>query len=134
MAQTVNRRPFTAEGRVRSRISPCGICDERSGTGTSISPSTSAFAYQFDYTGAPLHRKMKETYHLHTGLRSKPQGCVASVASAAEPFTTNKNFPCYLTTPTKCIAVLYIILQLNITTLTCFDPLRAIFMECTPLR
>jgi hypothetical protein len=33
MAQAVSRRPLTAEARVRSRASPCGICGGQSGTG-----------------------------------------------------------------------------------------------------
>jgi hypothetical protein len=38
MAQAVSRRPPTAETRVRFRVSPCGICDGQSGTGTGFSP------------------------------------------------------------------------------------------------
>jgi hypothetical protein len=33
MAQAVNRWPLTAEARVRTQVSPCGICDGQSGTG-----------------------------------------------------------------------------------------------------
>jgi hypothetical protein len=65
MAQAVSRRSLTAEGWVRSRVSPCGICDGQSGTGTSFSPSTSVFPRQFHSTGAPLHGKTKKTNHLH---------------------------------------------------------------------
>ena len=32
MAQALSRRPLTAEARVRSRVSPCGICGGQSGT------------------------------------------------------------------------------------------------------
>jgi hypothetical protein len=39
MAQAVSRRPLIAEARVRSRVSPCGVCGEQSGTGTGFSPS-----------------------------------------------------------------------------------------------
>jgi hypothetical protein len=43
MTQAVSRRPLTAEARVRSRVSPCGICGRQSGTGEDFSPSTSVF-------------------------------------------------------------------------------------------
>jgi hypothetical protein len=43
MAQEVSRRPLTAKARVRSRVSPCGICGGQSGIGTGFSPSTSVF-------------------------------------------------------------------------------------------
>jgi hypothetical protein len=38
MAQAVSHRPFTAEARVRSRLSPCEVCGGQSGTGTDFSP------------------------------------------------------------------------------------------------
>jgi hypothetical protein len=46
--------PLTAEARVRSRVSPCGICGGQSGTGTGFSPITLVFPYQFHSTSAPL--------------------------------------------------------------------------------
>jgi hypothetical protein len=90
MAQAVSRRPLTAEARIRSRASPCGICGGQNGTGTGFSPSTSVFPCQFLSTGAPLYGKTKKLIIFITGLHSKPQGCGASVASAAGPFTTKK--------------------------------------------
>jgi hypothetical protein len=54
MARAVSRRPLTAEARVRSRVSPCGICSGQSGTGAGFVPSTSVFRCQFHSTGAPL--------------------------------------------------------------------------------
>jgi hypothetical protein len=43
MAQVVSRRPLTAEARVRSWVSSCGICGGKNGTGTGFCPSTSVF-------------------------------------------------------------------------------------------
>jgi hypothetical protein len=76
MAQAVSRRPFTAETRVRSRVSSCGICSGQSGTGTGFSPSTSVFPCELHSTGAPLLGKTKKLIFI-TGLHNKPQGCGA---------------------------------------------------------
>jgi hypothetical protein len=86
MAQAVSYRPFTVQARVRSQVSPFGICGGRIGTGTGFSPSTLVFLCQFHSTGAPLHGKMKKLLIFVTGLHNKPKCCGASVASAAEPF------------------------------------------------
>jgi hypothetical protein len=91
MVQAVSRRPLTAEARVRSRVSPCEICGGQSGTGTGFSPSTSVFPCHFHFTGPQLLGKMKKKLIIFiTGLHNKPQGCGASVASAAGPVTTRK--------------------------------------------
>jgi hypothetical protein len=86
MVQAVSRQPLTAEARVRSRVSSRGICGGQSGTWTGLSPSTSVFPYQFYPTGAPLLGKMKNLIIFITGLHNKPQGCGATVASAAGSF------------------------------------------------
>ena len=89
MAQAVSRRPLTAEALVRSRVSTFVICGGQSGTGAGLSPSASVFPCQFHSTGASLLGKPKETLIVFIrGLHNKPQGCGASVASAAGPFTT----------------------------------------------
>jgi hypothetical protein len=76
MAQAVSRRPLTAEARVRSRVSPRGICGGQSGTGTGLFPSTSVFPCQFHSTGVPLLVKIKKLiiflFIFITGLHNKP--------------------------------------------------------------
>jgi hypothetical protein len=56
-----------------------------------FSPSTSVFPSQFRSTGALLQGKTKKKpIFFITGLHIKPQGCGASVASAAGPFKKNR--------------------------------------------
>jgi hypothetical protein len=83
VTQAVSRRLLTAEAQVQYLVSPSGICGGQSGTGTGFSPSTSVFPCQFNSTGAPL------LMIFITRLHNKPQGCGASVASAAGPATTH---------------------------------------------
>jgi hypothetical protein len=94
MAQAVSCRLLTAEARVRFRVVLYDIFIAQIDTGTGFSPCTSVFPSQFHPTGAPLFVKMKKLiiflFIFITGLHNKPQGCGASVASAAGPFT-NKN-------------------------------------------
>jgi hypothetical protein len=78
MAPAVSRQPLTAEARVRSRVSLCGICGGQSGTWTGFSPSTSVFPFQFHSTGAPLQGKMKK-------LSSSSQGCSIRLKAAVRP-------------------------------------------------
>jgi hypothetical protein len=65
MAQAVSHRPLNAEARVRSLVSPCGICGGQSGTRTGFSPSTSVFPYQFHSNGASSHGKTETITQLH---------------------------------------------------------------------
>jgi hypothetical protein len=92
MAQTVSCRPLTAEARFQSRFSPCWICGAQSGIWTKFSPSNSVFPCKFKYNGAPLHGKTKKLIIFITGIHNTPQGCGASVQSAAGPFTTKEKY------------------------------------------
>jgi hypothetical protein len=60
MAQAVSRRPPTAEARVRSWFSQCGICGGQSGTGTGFSPEYFGFSLSVSFHRAPLLGKMKK--------------------------------------------------------------------------
>jgi hypothetical protein len=76
MAQAVSGRPPTAEARVRSRVSPCGIYGGQSDIGTGLSPSTSVFSCQFHSPCAPLRGKVKKLmifpFIFITGFHNKP--------------------------------------------------------------
>jgi hypothetical protein len=67
-----------------------GFVVNKVGLGQVFSPSISVFPCQFHYTGAPLQGKTKKSVIFITGLHNKPQGCGASVASGAGPFTKKK--------------------------------------------
>jgi hypothetical protein len=69
----VNRRPLTAETRVRARIIPCGICDELTGSRIGFSLSSSGFSCQI--TPLELHTRISETkavpQHTYGGARGE---------------------------------------------------------------
>jgi hypothetical protein len=91
MAQAVSLRPLTPETRVRFRVSPCGIYSGQIGTGRGFYPSTSAFPCKFHSTGLRyLQKRKKKLIVFIAGLHSETEGCGASVASAAEPYTAKK--------------------------------------------
>jgi hypothetical protein len=92
MAQAVSRRPLTAEDRVPSRVSPCGICGEQYGPGTGFFSPRVLRVSPVNFIPPVLHytEKRKKLIIFITGLHNKPQGCGASVASAAGPFNTKK--------------------------------------------
>jgi hypothetical protein len=92
MAQAVSRRPPTAEARVRSRVSPCGICGGKKWHWDRFFPEFFGFPLSVSFHWCSITRKRtkKIIIFLIIGLHNKPQGCSASVASAAGPFTTKK--------------------------------------------
>jgi len=53
MSQTVSRQPLTAESRVRLQVSPCGVYDGQSGTGTEFSDSTSVSPCHYHSSNGP---------------------------------------------------------------------------------
>jgi hypothetical protein len=68
-----------------------GFMVDKLALGQGFPSSTSVFPCQFHSTGAPLQGKTKKLIIFITGLHNKPQGCGASVASAAGPFN-KKNY------------------------------------------
>jgi hypothetical protein len=80
MAQAVSRRPLTAEARVRSPVSPCGICGGRSGTGTGFFPRVLPFS-PVNLIPPVLHylEKLKSKYSFSS------QGCTISLKAAVRP-------------------------------------------------
>jgi hypothetical protein len=67
MAQEINRCLLTAEARVRARVSPCEICDGRSGKGTGFSTPSSVFPSQYHST-VDLHA------HISYGVNNRSIG------------------------------------------------------------
>jgi hypothetical protein len=75
-----------------------GFVVDKVALGQVFPPSTSVFPCQFHSTGAPLLGKGKQIIIIIvifiTGLHKKSQGCGASVASAAGPFSTKNKVHC----------------------------------------
>jgi hypothetical protein len=88
MARVVSHQPLNTEAWVQSRVSPSGICGGQSVTGTGFSPKY--FGFPISFIPPVLHymEKQEKLIIFITGLHNNPQGCGASVASAAGPFTT----------------------------------------------
>jgi hypothetical protein len=71
-----------------------GFVVDKVALGQDFVPGTSVFPCQFNSTGAPLHGKTGEKIIIFiTGLYNKPQGCGASVASAAGGLHHKKKTP-----------------------------------------
>jgi hypothetical protein len=108
MAQAVSRRALTTEARVRSRVSPRGICGGQSATGT----GTSVFPCQFHSTDVPLKwESRKKPHHLHhrvaqwasrlryvrsvcCGLFTKRKGCIILNTRMISGLTAEGSYHC----------------------------------------
>jgi hypothetical protein len=55
IAQAVSRRPATAEVRLLTRVSPCGICDGQSSTGIGSVSSVSIVSIIPPWLSIPIH-------------------------------------------------------------------------------
>jgi hypothetical protein len=58
MAQAVSRRSLTAKGRVRSRVSPFGICGGQSATWTGFPPEYIGFPLSISFHRCSITRKI----------------------------------------------------------------------------
>jgi hypothetical protein len=93
MVQAVSRRPLTAEAWVRSWVSPCRILVDKVALGQVFPPVTWVFPCVSFHRCSITRNNGKNYIIFITGLHNKPQGCGASVASAAGPFTKkNRRF------------------------------------------
>jgi hypothetical protein len=93
MAQAVSRRPVTAEARVRSRGQSMWDLWWTKWHWDSFFPEYFGFSLSISFQWCSIKlEKQKKLIIFITGLHNKSQGCGASVASAAGPFTTKKNF------------------------------------------
>jgi hypothetical protein len=79
MAQAVSRRPLTAEARVRSWVSPCGISGGQSGTGTGFSPEYFSFPLSISFHRCSITRKNEKNES------SSSQSCTISLMAAVHP-------------------------------------------------
>jgi hypothetical protein len=94
MAQAVSRRPPIAEARVRSRVSPCGFVVDKEALGQ-VFLRVLRFS-PVNFIPPVLHylEKLKKHGNIFiTVLHNTPQGCGASVASAAGPFLKKTPLP-----------------------------------------
>jgi hypothetical protein len=77
MAQAVSGRSPTAEDRVRSRVSPCGICGGQSGTGTGFSLEYFGFLLLISFHRCSITCKNEKNWSPFSssssqGLHNKP--------------------------------------------------------------
>lgn len=79
MSQAVSRRSVTAAGLVRSQMSPCEICDGRSGRGPGFAHSTLVSPCQI--IPPTLHTHL----HMHAALARRTKGW--SLGTFQKPMT-----------------------------------------------
>jgi hypothetical protein len=85
MAQGVSRRPLTAEARVRSRFSPCGIFGGQSGTRTGFFPEYFRFPLSSSFHRCSITSKNEKNFNLHHRVAQEALRlrCVRSICCGA---------------------------------------------------
>jgi hypothetical protein len=81
MGQTVSRWPLTTKARLRSRVSPCGICGGQSGTGTGFSPDYFGLPLSMSFHQCSMTRKNEKTnLHHRAAQQASRLRCVRSIS------------------------------------------------------
>jgi hypothetical protein len=146
MTQAVSRLPPTADARVRSRVSPCGICRGQLALGQ-VFTRVRRFS-PVNLIPPVLHylEKLKKNWSPFCSSSSQSctisLGCGTSVASAAGPFSTSVSYDrtrayvCEAVNIWKVVTKYFIIIfssSVRLCRSTCISDKSSLFIEMHPL-